>query len=114
MNAQVLPLGIVPEMAVASPVKLTMQTGDMVLLITDGFLEWENSEEEEFGSKRIADVLQRFSDREPEMIIAELYDAVVKFSRGTPQKDDLTAVLVKRLAVQPLVAESHKPIRDER
>jgi phosphoserine phosphatase RsbU/P len=98
MHAQALPLGIVPEMASASPVKLTMQPGDMVLLITDGFFEWENPAQEEFGTRRLAEVLRRFSDREPEIIIAELYDSVVNFSQGTPQKDDLTAVLIKRLA----------------
>jgi len=96
MSAQALPLGIVPEMPCASPVKFTMQTGDMVLLITDGFFEWENPAAEEFGTERLAEVLRKFSDREPEIIIAELYDSVLKFSQGTPQQDDLTAVLIKR------------------
>jgi serine phosphatase RsbU (regulator of sigma subunit) len=30
------------------------------------------------------------------VIIAELYDAVLNFAQGTQQKDDLTAVLIKR------------------
>jgi len=30
------------------------------------------------------------------VIIAELYDAVLNFAQGTPQQDDLTAVLIKR------------------
>jgi len=104
MNAQTLPLGIVPEMSSASPATLTMQPGDMLLLITDGFFEWENPAQEEFGTRRLGDVLRSFCDRQPEAIIAELYDSVVKFSQGTPQKDDLTAVLIKRLAVQSAVA----------
>ena len=99
MYAQTLPLGIVPEMDSTSPVKLTMQPGDMVLLITDGFFEWENPAQEQFGTERLGEVLRTFDDRQPEVIIAELYDSVVKFSQGTPQKDDLTAVLIKRLAV---------------
>jgi serine phosphatase RsbU (regulator of sigma subunit) len=44
--------------------------------------------------------VRRFSHREPEAIIAELYEAVVNFSQGTPQKDDLTAVLIKRVPIQ--------------
>jgi len=48
--------------------------------------------------------LRTFCDRQPEVIIAELYDSVVKFSQGTPQKDDLTAVLIKRLALHSAVA----------
>lgn len=104
MHAQALPLGIVPEMDSTNPAKLAMQPGDMVLLITDGFFEWENCAQEEFGTKRLAEILRTFCDREPEVIIAELYDSVLKFSQGTPQKDDLTAVLIKRLAVRPGVA----------
>lgn len=40
--------------------------------------------------------MRQFSHREPEVIIAELYDSVLNFARGTPQQDDLTAVLIKR------------------
>ena len=100
LHAQVLPFGILPEMEGAVPTKLAMERGDMVLLITDGFFEWENPRQEPFGTDRLAEVLRRFSDRDPEIIIAELYEAVVSFSRGTPQQDDLTAVLIKRVPVQ--------------
>ena len=105
MHAQALPLGIAPEMDSPNPVMLTMQPGDIVLLITDGFFEWENLAQEEFGAKRVAEIVQLFYDRQPEVIIAELYDSVVKFSQGTPQKDDLTAVLIKRSAVHPAGAD---------
>ena len=100
MSAHALPLGIRPDMDGAVPTKLAMESGDIVLLITDGFFEWENSTEEQFGADRLAEIVRRFSDHEPEIIIAELYDAVVDFSQGTPQKDDLTAVLIKRVLVQ--------------
>jgi len=99
LHAQALPLGILPEMDGAIPVALEMKPGDIVLLITDGFFEWQNPKEEPFGAERLAAVVGQFSDREPEIIIAELYDAVLKFSQGTPQIDDLTAVLIKRVAV---------------
>jgi serine phosphatase RsbU (regulator of sigma subunit) len=96
LEAQALPLGIFPDLWKAVPVKLTMKPGDIVILITDGFLEWENNAAEPFGAERLAEVVQRSSDREPEVLIAELYDAVLNFSQGTPQLDDLTAVLIKR------------------
>jgi serine phosphatase RsbU (regulator of sigma subunit) len=96
MHAQILPLGVAPEIDGIIPVTLAMQTGDLVLLITDGFFEWEDPNQEPFGTERLAEALQRFSDREPEVIIAELYHAVLQFSKGTSQKDDLTAVIIKR------------------
>jgi len=49
LDAQALPLdpaGFVGRGAC----QLSMQPGDIVLLVTDGFLEWENSAGEDFGS----------------------------------------------------------------
>ena len=100
MNAHVLPFGILPEMDGAAPTEVAMEYGDMVLLITDGFFEWENPTLEQFGTDRIGEVVREFCDREPEAIIAELYHAVINFSQGTAQKDDLTAVLIKRVPEQ--------------
>jgi len=96
LDAQALPLGILPEMQEAQPVRISMKPGDLVLLITDGFFEWENRAGELFGIQRLAEVVRRCSDREPEIIIAELYQAVLNFSQGTPQQDDLTAVVIKK------------------
>jgi phosphoserine phosphatase RsbU/P len=95
LEAQALPLGILPDLWEAMPVKLSMKPGDIVVLITDGFLKWENSSGEQFGTDRVSTIIRQFSDREPEVIIAELYDAVLKCAQGTPQQDDLTAVLIK-------------------
>jgi serine phosphatase RsbU (regulator of sigma subunit) len=106
LDAQALPLGILPEMKEARPVRINMKPGDMVLLVTDGFFEWEDQAGGLFGTDRMAEVVRRYSDLEPEGIIAELYQAVLAFSQGTPQKDDLTAVLIKRQPVS--VAESDK------
>ena len=97
LEAQALPLGILPDLWEATSVKLLMRPGDIVVLITDGFLEWENTRGEQFGTDRVAAIFRQFSEREPELIIAELYDSVLKFANGTPQQDDLTAVLIKKV-----------------
>ena len=96
MDAQALPLGILPDLWDAIPVRLSMKPGDIVLLITDGLFEWENRAGEQFGTERLAEAVRKFSCREPEVIIAELYDSVLHFAQGTRQQDDLTAVLIKR------------------
>jgi serine phosphatase RsbU (regulator of sigma subunit) len=98
VEAQALPLGVFPDLWEASPLKLRMSLGDIVVLITDGFFEWKNETGEQSGTDRLADVIQRFAGREPEEIIAELYTSVLGFVDGTPQQDDLTAVLIKRSA----------------
>jgi serine phosphatase RsbU (regulator of sigma subunit) len=95
--AQAVPLGIIPELASSAPEVLDLQTGDMVLLITDGFFEWENDQGEDFGTKRLAEAVCASSHLSPEEVIAGLYNAAVAFSNGTKQQDDLTAVVIKRM-----------------
>lgn len=68
----------------------------MLILITDGFLEWMNSEDEEFGLSRVQEIIRATKDLPPEEIISRLYSAVIAFSGGTQQQDDLTAVILKR------------------
>lgn len=95
-DAQALPLGIETKLDSDSSVMLNLQAGDLVLLITDGFFEWENTAGEQFGVERLADTVRKSSHLGPEEIIAELYQAVLSFSNGTKQNDDLTAVVIKR------------------
>ena len=97
MNAHGLPLGMFPSFQSDPPTRLKLDSGDLVLLATDGFFEWENDQGEAFGVQRMEDVIRAFRDSAPHDIIARLYQAVVKFSNGTRQQDDLTAVIIKRV-----------------
>jgi serine phosphatase RsbU (regulator of sigma subunit) len=96
LSAQGLPLGILPMFTADAPASFHLQPGDLYLLITDGFFEWENDRGEQFGVKRLQDVIRQFRDESAAQIIARLHSAVISFSNGTRQEDDLTAVLVKR------------------
>lgn len=96
LSAQGLPLGILPTFTADAPARFQLQPGDLYLLITDGFFEWENDRGEQFGIKRLQEIIRQFRDESAEQIIARLHSAVIAFSNGTRQEDDLTAVLVKR------------------
>jgi serine phosphatase RsbU (regulator of sigma subunit) len=97
LDAHALPLGILPSFSSAPPTHLQLHAGDLVLLATDGFFEWENDQGEQFGVKRMEEVMRASRDVASSEIIARLYDAVTRFSNGTKQQDDLTAVMIKRL-----------------
>lgn len=101
-----VPLGILPQLTTASSQVVSMQPGDLLLLITDGFLEWENSAGEQFGTARLEEVIHANCRLAPEEIIAELYARVVDFAAGTPQQDDLTAVVIKKTAVSKQVTQA--------
>jgi serine phosphatase RsbU (regulator of sigma subunit) len=97
LNAHALPFGILPTFNSDPPTRLQLQTGDMVLLATDGFFEWENEHGEQFGLQRTEEAIRASRDLAPSEIIASLYDEVKAFAAGCKQQDDLTAVIIKRL-----------------
>jgi serine phosphatase RsbU (regulator of sigma subunit) len=95
MHAQALPFGVLPTFSSDPAARLPLQNGDLVLLVTDGFFEWENDQGEQFGARRIEDELRSSRELPSSEIIKRLHDAVLRFSNGTKQQDDLTAVLIK-------------------
>ncbi len=97
MNAQGLPFGILPIFRPDPAAHLQLQSGDLVLLVTDGFFEWENDRGEQFGVPRMEGVIRASRDSASAEIITKLYESVTVFSNGTKQQDDLTAVIIKRL-----------------
>ena len=96
MNAQGLPLGVSSSLMSDPPKILEMNTGDMLVLATDGFFEWANAQGEQFGDERLEQTIRASKEMHPNEIIKALYRAVIEFSGGTEQKDDLTAIIIKR------------------
>lgn len=97
LNANAMPLGILPDVPLGEPDQFKLASGDMMVLVTDGFFEWQNDAKEQYGMERLYQVLRRHGDRPAAEIIQRLYESVVAFAGGTVQADDLTAVIVKRL-----------------
>ena len=96
VSTHALPFGILPSFSSDPPSRLPLHPGDMVLLATDGFFEWEDDRGEQFGVGRTEETFRACRDLPPSEIIARLYDAVKAFSKGSKQQDDLTAVIIKR------------------
>jgi serine phosphatase RsbU (regulator of sigma subunit) len=96
MEAQGLPLGISPDFFSEPPRALQFTSGDLLLLATDGFFEWANAAEELFGNERLENSVRANRDKPAAEIISILYADVLCFAGGTSQKDDLTAIVIKR------------------
>jgi serine phosphatase RsbU (regulator of sigma subunit) len=98
IDSQGVPLGILPDFVSEPSTKIRLERDDILLLITDGFVEFENPAQEEFGKQRLKDAVRSSHSLLPDQIIKGLYDAILIFSNGTKQQDDLTAVLIKRIS----------------
>ncbi|MGC2718588.1 MAG: PP2C family protein-serine/threonine phosphatase, partial [Candidatus Acidiferrales bacterium] len=96
MNAHGMPLGMWPDLITDPPQLIEMVSGDLIILATDGFYEWENPQGEQFGAERLEQTIRASKAKTPAEIISDLHAKVLAFSSGTPQKDDLTAVIIKR------------------
>jgi len=97
MSAHGLPFGILPSFRPDPASHLQLKSGDLVLLVTDGFFEWENDRGEQFGVPRMEGVIRAARDSASAEIITKLYETVTAFSNGSKQQDDLTAVIIKRV-----------------
>jgi serine phosphatase RsbU (regulator of sigma subunit) len=99
LEAQGIPLGMIAGVSYEKALVRRLEPNDMIVLVTDGFYEWENPNGEEFGLRRLEAVILQSHDCSAAEIIAKLRFAVEDFCKGTEQKDDLTAVVLKRNAV---------------
>jgi serine phosphatase RsbU (regulator of sigma subunit) len=97
-EAHGIPFGIFPSMSYGPAQKIHLAKGDLLVLLTDGFFEWENASKEDFGIPRLKDAIRAARQLPSAQIIKSLHEAVVGFAGGTRQMDDLTAVVVKRVA----------------
>ena len=97
LPAQGLPLAFVPGVIYDQPTTVMLAAGDLLVLLTDGFYEWERADGEGFGSDRVCELIRTHADRSATDLIAILYEEVRRFADGSRQLDDLTAVIVKRL-----------------
>ena len=77
---------------------LSMEVGDALLLYTDGMFEATDGKGREFGLERLKKAFLGLKDRPANEITRALIDKVGEFTRGRPQEDDRTVVVLKKMA----------------
>jgi len=92
-----MPLGIDPGREFPSSGLVALEAGDLILLFTDGAVEARAPDDSEFGVQRVLDIVRVYRRDPARYILHNLYHAVRAFSQETPQRDDITAVVVKVL-----------------
>ncbi|HUW59324.1 MAG TPA: SpoIIE family protein phosphatase [Planctomycetota bacterium] len=76
---------------------IQLESGDVLLLYTDGLDEARNPEDRFFGLERTGEVIRKHRGRPASEIIRKLCQAVHRFAAGRQQSDDLTLILIKVL-----------------
>jgi sigma-B regulation protein RsbU (phosphoserine phosphatase) len=76
---------------------VTLESGDVVVMFTDGVSEAMNAQEEDFTEERLEEVLKIVHLESPSKIIDAVRAALEGYTRGTPQSDDITMLVFRTL-----------------
>ena len=90
-----VPLGLNPHAQFKGAIDVPLQSGDLILLLTDGIEEACAADETFFGVERLLNVVRQNRERPAKEILDALYHAVREFSQPAPQLDDVTAIVIK-------------------
>jgi sigma-B regulation protein RsbU (phosphoserine phosphatase) len=77
---------------------IKIEHGDLLVCYTDGITEPENAYGEEFGEKRLIDLVQRHLHSEDQEIIRIVFDAVRSWTGTSELHDDMTLLLARQVA----------------
>ena len=89
-----IPLGLFPD-SKYDETTLTLQTGDVVVLYSDGLVESRNDAGDDFGMKRLADTVRANHEKSPADIVKAVRDALAKFIGRRRPHDDRTMIVIK-------------------
>ncbi len=73
-----------------------MRTGDLLVVVTDGFLERADGAGAMFDDRGVEAVLREARGRNAAEILDALFAAALEFGGGSPWEDDITAMVVRR------------------
>jgi phosphoserine phosphatase len=97
LDSSMPPLGVDEDPPNDGVQRMTIEPGDLIILLTDGFYEYQDTQHELFGRERVANIILTHHHRPPREILNELLEATRQFAGGAPQMDDMTGVIIRRL-----------------
>jgi serine phosphatase RsbU (regulator of sigma subunit) len=93
LNSSCPPIGLSPEES-CELASADLMPGDTVVFYTDGVTEAENQLGEEFGLKRLSELVRRGSSLSAEDLVTDIYNSAAEFC-GDTFNDDATVLVVK-------------------
>lgn len=76
--------------------RFAMEKGDILVLYTDGVIESEAVDGDEFGTERLCEAIKRYSTSSAEDLVSSIREEVDEFSKGMAQTDDITLIAIEK------------------
>jgi sigma-B regulation protein RsbU (phosphoserine phosphatase) len=89
-----VPVGVMEEIN-PEVYNYSLKPGDLILLVSDGIIEQENPRDEEFGLRRLKDLLVANQDQDLKTMRTRLLEEFHKFRNHTPLHDDVTFLMLR-------------------
>ena len=74
--------------------EISFHSDDLLLIYSDGISEAMNERKEEFGEKRLQEIIQHNSDDSASEIIEKIIAATNLHFGNAPQNDDMTIIIM--------------------
>jgi sigma-B regulation protein RsbU (phosphoserine phosphatase) len=94
IRAEGVPLGLL-EHTEYQPVTVNLESGDLLAFFSDGITEANDLQQDEFGSRRLENILRENAQKPPHEIVSRVFKELKTFEAGRPQRDDQTLVILK-------------------
>ena len=90
-----VPLGLFSQSAYTSQ-RLRLETGDRLVLVTDGIIESTDGSEAEYGLDTLSRIVELHPNEEPRDLAERLVADAARFRNSRPADDDITLMVVRR------------------
>lgn len=97
LDSTSLPLGMMSDTIVPNGPSRKLQSGELLVLLTDGFSEAESATGEAYSIQKVLDLVQRHRHELAETIVQRLFCALEDHCHPQPHADDMTVVILKAL-----------------
>lgn len=94
LEAGGVPLGVMEDAAYESGESI-LQPGDWLAIFTDGVIEAENTQQQEYGEARFIGMLHSGVMTTPDVLLDSILTDLDRFAGNAPQHDDVTCVLMR-------------------
>ena len=88
-------LGVIRTLAVYEEATISLHSGDLLVLFTDGISEAMSKDSVEYGEERLEALIRAHTDRGAQEITEIIHRDILQHTKGAPQSDDITMMVVR-------------------
>jgi serine phosphatase RsbU (regulator of sigma subunit) len=97
LGATGIPLGLLEQATYRRQGPLTLEPGDLLVLLTDGVHEAASPDGELFDEERVVNLVRANRERPAQEILAALHAAIHAFTQREALEDDVTAMVIRHV-----------------